>query len=101
MSTGSPVFLFEQQLRDWFKQTNDRVHMQAQAYFVKHVGGLLGEKGADLESAATLNPVFVAIEADQFGFQRYSGSIVASGCGTSINHEVLAAGYDTTAILPG
>jgi len=63
----------------------------------KSVGGLFGAKAADLMSAITLNPVSVAIEADQSVFQRYSGGIVTTGCGTQLDHGVLAAGYDSAA----
>merc|ERR1712167_511455 len=37
----------------------------------------------------------VAIEADQSAFQRYSGGILSSGCGTNLDHGVLLAGLNT------
>merc|ERR1719174_906716 len=40
-------------------------------------------------------PVSVAVEADQRAFQHYSSGIVSSGCGTNLDHGVLAAGLNT------
>jgi C1A family cysteine protease len=48
-----------------------------------------------LKAALVLGPVSVAIEADQFAFQAYSGGIITSKCGTKLNHAVLAVGYGT------
>jgi len=48
-----------------------------------------------LMSALNLSPVSVAVEADQSAFQSYSGGIVTKGCGTNLDHGVLAVGYDT------
>jgi len=47
-------------------------------------------------SALNGNPVSVAVEADQSAFQGYSGGIVTSGCGTNLDHGVLAVGYDSS-----
>jgi C1A family cysteine protease len=38
-------------------------------------------KGAQLKAALKHGPVSVAIEADQFVFQGYSGGVITSGCG--------------------
>jgi len=47
-----------------------------------------------LETAVAQQPVSVAVEADQSGFQFYSsGVLMASNCGTNLDHGVLAAGY--------
>jgi len=48
---------------------------------------------AGLKSALNIGPVSVAIEADQMAFQLYSGGILSSGCGTNLDHGVLAVGY--------
>jgi len=49
---------------------------------------------ADLKSAIAEGPVSVAIEADTFVFQFYSGGILNSkSCGTNLDHGVLAVGY--------
>merc|ERR1712021_274560 len=63
-------------------------------------GGVTGYKdvsssSSSLMSALNSQPVSVAVQADQSAFQRYSGGIVTSGCGTSPDHGVLAAGYDS------
>jgi len=55
----------------------------------------VGSSSSSLMSALNSQPVSVAVEADQSAFQRYSGGIVTSGCGTSLDHGVLAAGYDS------
>jgi len=46
-----------------------------------------------LQAAVAITPVSVAVEADQSGFQFYSGGIFDGTCGTSLDHGVLAAGY--------
>merc|ERR1712241_481134 len=64
-------------------------------------GGVTGYKDVSSSSSALMSalnqqPVSVAVQADQSAFQRYSGGIVTSGCGTNLDHGVLAAGYDST-----
>merc|ERR1711862_782091 len=34
-------------------------------------------------------------QADQASFQHYTGGILSSGCGTNLDHGVLAVGYNT------
>jgi KDEL-tailed cysteine endopeptidase len=46
-----------------------------------------------LSSAAAVS---VAIEADEQAFQFYSGGVLTSGCGTSLDHGVLLVGYGTS-----
>ena len=53
--------------------------------------------GAQLKAALANGPVSVAIEADQFVFQGYSSGVITSGCGTKLDHGVLAVGYGTDA----
>jgi cathepsin L len=55
---------------------------------------------AALETAIAQQPVSVAVEADQSAWQLYSSGTVSSGCGTNLDHGVLAVGYDTTASPP-
>merc|ERR1711881_501020 len=59
------------------------------------VGGLLGASKKDMKSAIQQQPVTIAIEADQASFQHYSGGVLTSGCGTKLDHAVLAVGYGT------
>jgi C1A family cysteine protease len=50
-----------------------------------------------LAFAVSVNPVSVAIEADQSCFQFYSSGVMANpACGTQLDHGVLAVGYGTT-----
>merc|ERR1719337_64263 len=63
-------------------------------------GGVTGYKSVGqstnaLKSALNSGPVSVAIEADQMAFQLYSGGVLSSGCGTNLDHGVLAVGYDS------
>merc|ERR1712179_861934 len=59
-------------------------------------GGVTGYKSASSASALTSalqnGPVSVAIEADQSTFQQYTGGTITYGCGTSLDHGVLAVG---------
>merc|ERR1740123_2782500 len=49
-----------------------------------------------LKAALNKGPVSIAIEADKTAFQQYkSGVLTGSGCGTSLDHGVLAVGYGT------
>lgn len=46
-------------------------------------------------SALALNPVSVAIQANQPAFQFYSSGVMTGKCGTRLDHGVLAVGYGT------
>lgn len=49
-----------------------------------------------LKGAVAMTPVAVAIEADTFYFQSYSGGVLDSPtCGTTLDHGVLVVGYGT------
>jgi hypothetical protein len=48
-----------------------------------------------LGAATDLEPVSVAIEADQAGFQMYSGGVFSGICGQNLDHGVLVVGYGT------
>jgi len=66
-------------------------------------GGVTGFKdvsnsASGLKSALNGNPVSVAIQADQSVFQQYTGGTITSGCGSNLDHGVLAVGYDGNTI---
>jgi len=66
-------------------------------------GGVTGFKdvsnsAASLQSALNNGPVSVAIEADQSVFQMYTSGTITSGCGTNLDHGVLAVGYNGNTI---
>merc|ERR1711977_97874 len=63
-------------------------------------GGVTGYKdvsksASGLTSALQNSPVSVAIEADQSAFQMYSGGVITSGCGSNLDHGVLAVGVNS------
>jgi len=62
----------------------------------KRVGNIFfGGSVADMKSAIQAQPVSIAIQADQSSFQSYKSGVLSSGCGTQLDHAVLAVGYGT------
>merc|ERR1712216_502094 len=63
-------------------------------------GGVTGFKdvassASALTSAIMNSPISVAIEADQAAFQQYTGGVIQSGCGSNLDHGVLAVGINS------
>lgn len=49
-----------------------------------------------LKQAVAQQPVAIAIQADQFVFQHYTGGVITdASCGTELDHAVLIVGYGT------
>merc|ERR1711988_1109156 len=62
----------------------------------KSVGNIFfGASKSSMQSAIQQQPVSIAIEADQSAFQSYKSGVLSSGCGTNLDHGVLAVGYGT------
>ena len=55
----------------------------------------VSRSASQLKAAVAKGPVSVAIEADQYVFQGYTGGVITSGCGSKLDHGVLAVGYGT------
>jgi C1A family cysteine protease len=55
----------------------------------------VAQSADQLKAALNKQPVSVAIEADQYAFQSYSSGVITTGCGTQLDHGVLAVGYGT------
>jgi len=47
-----------------------------------------------LQAAAAVHPVSIAIEADQSAFQFYKSGVLTGPCGQNLDHGVLVVGYD-------
>jgi len=62
----------------------------------KSVGSFFSKASVStMQSALQQQPVSIAIEADQYSFQAYKSGVLTSGCGTRLDHGVLAVGYGT------
>jgi len=49
-----------------------------------------------LKAAVAQQPVSVGIAASSLTVQLFQGGVITNGCGTDLDHGVLAVGYDTT-----
>lgn len=53
------------------------------------------DSASQLKAALSKRPVSIAIQADQTPFINYKSGVITSGCGTSLDHGVLAVGFGT------
>jgi C1A family cysteine protease len=51
---------------------------------------------ASLQTAVAQQPVSIAVDAAGIQWQLYKSGTISKNCGTSLDHGVLAVGYDTT-----
>ena len=59
-----------------------------------------GNNPTALQTAVAKQPTSVSVEADQTAWQSYKSGVVTAGCGSNLDHDVLAVGYDTTGSTP-
>lgn len=64
-------------------------------YQIKNCAEITANKTAALVEAVASQPVAIAIEADQVGFQMYRSGVFNGKCGTKLDHGVLLVGYGT------
>ena len=62
---------------------------------IKSYTDVTRDDSAALEFAVAEGCVSVAIGADQFAFQFYSGDLLTGSCGISLHHDVLVVGHRT------
>ena len=53
----------------------------------------VGQTNADIMAAINTRPVSVAIDAQRATFQSYTSGVITTGCGTLLDHAVMAVGY--------
>lgn len=63
---------------------------------VKSYIDIVPNNETELLKAVNIQPISVAIEADQAVFQYYSSGVMTSSCGKNLDHGVLLVGYGTT-----
>merc|ERR1712166_1371343 len=95
IATGTLASYSEQQLVDCSTQNSGYKGVDGQYKYVssKGVGQVanfvdVGASYKQMQSALAKGPVAVAIEADQMAFQGYTGGVITSGCGSSLDHGV-------------
>jgi len=65
-------------------------------YKISGFANVPANSAAQLKAALARQPVSVAVQADQAAFRNYRSGVVTSGCGSALNHGVLAVGYETS-----
>lgn len=57
----------------------------------------VGHSNSDIMSAIDRQPTSVGVDASSNVFQNYHDGVITSGCGTSLDHAIVAVGYGTDA----
>lgn len=65
-------------------------------YNYVHAWGWIHRTADGLKNALAQYPVAVAIQGENDTFRNYKKDVITQGCGTSIDHAVIAVGYGTT-----
>ena len=84
-----------------YKARNQKCKYEAKKAVKTNSGyKIVTPKDADQLKAALVNgPVSVCVQADQKAFQFYKSGVVSTGCGSNVNHAVLAVGYEKVGVL--
>jgi len=61
----------------------------------KGLNAITAKSSVALKTALTSQPVSVAVDSDPTVFQFYSSGVISSNCAASLNHAILAVGYNT------
>jgi C1A family cysteine protease len=70
---------------------------------VAHISGyqaVTPYSASALQAAVYKQTVSIGVEADQDAWQYYTGGVLSSGCGASIDHGVIVVGYNMAASPP-
>lgn len=76
-----------------YKGTAGTCKVKTGVVSVKSWGNVTKKSTSALKSALNKQPIAVSIDASSRTFGNYSSGIITSGCGTSLDHAVLAVGY--------
>jgi len=75
--------------------TSSKCTMSADSNVPKYTDVPPKSELTSLYNAAAIQPVSIAIEADQTGFQSYQKGVFCGVCGQNLDHGVLIVGYGT------
>lgn len=73
--------------------------LKPKSKIVKYID-VIPSSDEEMMTALTINPVSIAIEADQREFQLYKSGVFTGTCGTNLDHGVLIVGYGVMNDIP-
>jgi C1A family cysteine protease len=92
MTEADYPYLARRSILPWNKKCGDA--KTKGVVTVKSYSDVTPKSADQLRAAVAKGPVSVAIEADKMAFQGYTGGVITgTGCGTQLDHGVLAVGY--------